>query len=89
MDPTWKSVEGNRALEAQLGSQNPPKLAPKSLKKKRVKTNIDFEAFFVVLFMFFFDFHSRTKIVDFEKIAFSLGKNTFFGVQTVLGKTHV
>ena len=61
----------------------------KILKKKRVKTNIDFEAFFVVLFMFFFDFHGRTKIVDFEKIAFSLRKNTFFGVQTVLGKTHV
>ena len=51
-----------------------------------MKTNIDFEAFFVVLFMLFFDFHGRTKIVDFEKIAFSLGKITFFGIQTVLGK---
>ena len=33
LDATWKSVEGDPALEAQLGSQNPPKLAPKSLKK--------------------------------------------------------
>ena len=56
LDAIWKKPRCDIFVGAQLGSQNPPKLAPKAIKNRCEKTNWFWSDFFPFFLSFIFDF---------------------------------